>query len=77
MQTLMHMHKYILQLSCTHTEMLHTQQVPISIHTKMAHIKVKIVFLDITLGVNAGRLKAEDKDRERGKEKENKHRERH
>lgn len=43
----------------------------------MAHIKVKIVFLDITLGVNAGRLKAEDKDRERGKEKENKHRERH
>lgn len=60
-----------------HRNATHTQQVPIRIHTKMAHIKVKIFFLDITLGVDAGRLKAEDKDRERGKEKENKHRERH
>lgn len=74
----MHMHERVLELSCTHAEMLHAQQVHIRTHTqKTVHIKVKIVFLDITLGVNAGSLKAEDKDGKRGKEKENKWRERH
>ncbi len=36
------------------------------------HIKVKIVFLDITLGVSAGNLKARDRDTEgeRGERKE-------
>lgn len=74
----MHMHKYILQLSCTLTEMLHTHNRCLYVYTQKWHTsKWKYFFLILLWVLMLAGWKAEDKDRERGKEKENKHRERH